>query len=928
MAFKYTEIARNLLPNDNWQQDALFTLNLYELAAETAYLSGNITQAAMLINVLLEKLDNSLNRIKTYELKIQLLISQNKIKIAINTALKILSDLGIYLPKSPDENDVNYSLSIIAKKLIGKSIDSLLSIKKMTSPKRLASMRILSVILNAAYLGLPNLLPIVVAKQVDLSVSEGITDISPSAYANYGLILCGIVEDIDSGYDFGNLALNLLHKIESKEFSAKTIEIVCLAIKHWKEHIKSTLQLLLTSYQTGLEYGDFESASFAVCDYCAHSFVLGHNLIELEQEMNNYSGVIRKVKQKMIFYINELHRQTVLNLMGENEQPDILQGKAYDEAKMLPIHEKENDVSFLALFYIDKLFLCYLFSDRHQAIKIAKKAESYLKAIPGQVFVPLFYLYDALSWLAIYSNLGQEEQKKAMSRILSHEARMAKWADFAAMNYAHKLYLIQAEKHRVLGEKLAAMEMYDRAIASAKENGYIQEEALANELAAEFYLNWGLDCAQANGKIKFASCYIIDAYYCYARWGARAKIDQIEAKYSQLLLPIFQRSQPLVNVSQRLNNAQTLGTSTTSSSLDLASAITAAQTISQEIELDALLSKVMRIILENAGADAGALILNNSGTWILAALCDNIKCYRSTTPFEQTYSLPNNIINTVKRTQETILINQLEKEIIFAYDPYLIQHKPKSLVCTPVLNQGKLIGILYLENHLTADTFTPNRLEVLNLLTSQAAISIENARLYEQLEDYSRSLETQVLERTKELAQANASLSRLANLDGLTQVANRRSFDRYLQEVWQQSQATQTSVSLILCDVDYFKQYNDYYGHQAGDRVLQQVAQTLEKVVRHFTAQVARYGGEEFAVTLPEMDRDDSKAIAAQIQTMIHDLKITHKKSLVSEYITLSMGIYSLTPTTEKNWETLIQMTDVALYQAKRQGRDRYCCGF
>ncbi|MDY6807116.1 MAG: diguanylate cyclase, partial [Cyanobacteriota bacterium] len=936
-AFEYTEIARSLLPEDSWQQDYKEALSLYKLAAETAYLAGESTRTKELINILLENAKNALDRVKAYEVKIQLLMSQNKLLEAIQVALKFLSLLGIDLPKNPDKIDVERYLSEIEGKLSGKFVESLIDLPIMTDRKGLASMRILSAILNAAYLALPNLLPIIVAKQVDLSIASGHADVSPSAYANYALILCGIAQDIESGYRFGNLALNLSNKIESQEFSAKTIEIVCLSVKHWKEHINSTLEPLLNAYKIGLECGDFESASFAALDYCAHSLVSGKNLIDLEGEMFNYSLQISKLKQKMVFNLNELYRQTVLNLRAKNPNPSVLKGKAYDEEKMLLPRQKDNDISLMGAFYIDKLFLCYLFEESEKAIENGAIAEFYLEGIPGQVFVPLFYFYDALSHLNRYLTLEEMEQKEGMARILSHEARMAKWADCAPMNYAHKLNLIRGEKHRALKEKVEAMEMYDLAIAGAKENGFIQEEALANELAAKFYLHWG--------KAKVAAAYMEEAYYCYARWGAKAKTNQLEEKYPQLLAPILEKAEHLFNPRTRSESIDTLTTMT--SVLDLTSAIEASRAISEEIELNALLCKLMRVVIENAGADKGSLILNNSGTWILAVQCDRRNCKLSSIPLNETESLPREVINTVKRTKKTLRINNVEEDKTFMGNSYFIHHQPKSLICTPIFTQGKAIGILYLENNLTIEAFTANRVEVLNLLIAQAAISIENSQLYEQVENYTQTLEAQVEARTQALVQknqelkeeikrrktiekalqeANAALQHLANLDGLTHVANRRSFDTYLQEVWQESQETQQPLALILCDVDCFKQYNDRYGHQAGDRVLQTVAKTLENVVRPYQkAQVSRYGGEEFAAILPETELEGAVAMAERIQTAIRDRAISHECSVAGEIVTLSMGVHSLIPNPEQSVEKFIESSDRALYQAKQQGRDRYC---
>ncbi|MEM1172445.1 MAG: ATP-binding protein, partial [Cyanobacteria bacterium P01_H01_bin.35] len=280
-----------------------------------------------------------------------------------------------------------------------------------------------------------------------------------------------------------------------------------------------------------------------------------------------------------------------------------------------------------------------------------------------------------------------------------------------------------------------------------------QEEAIANELAAKFYLNWG--------KKKIAAGYIQEAYYCYARWGAKAKTSDLAKRYPQLLTPILQKveaSSSHITTTRNISQTNLVTVSTKASLLDITSAIKASQALSEEIELDALLSKLMQIIIENAGADGGALILNNFGDWEIAASCEGDNCHLLNIPLDKSNNLPKSIINKVKRTQERILINHFSKENINASEPYFFKQKPQSLCCTPMLNQKKLIGILYLENHLTTGAFTPDSIEFLNLLSAKAAISIQNALLYRRLEDYSRNLETQVEIRTQELQENNQQL--------------------------------------------------------------------------------------------------------------------------------------------------------------------------
>jgi diguanylate cyclase (GGDEF)-like protein len=358
-----------------------------------------------------------------------------------------------------------------------------------------------------------------------------------------------------------------------------------------------------------------------------------------------------------------------------------------------------------------------------------------------------------------------------------------------------------------------------------------------------------------------------------------------------------------------------------SEELDLISVIKAAQAISGEIVLAQLLEKLMAIMIENAGATRGAIIVcqNDRLMTIAESTIDpEIPVTKKPTPIEETTNLPISVVNYVARTETDLVLNNAHGEGNFVDDAYIYSQQPKSLLCIPIINQGKMIAILYLENNLSQDAFTAKRLELLKLLSSQAAISLENAQFY-------ASLEEKVSERTIALQRANKELERLASLDGLTRVANRRRFDEYLQQQWQRLAQQQKPLSLILCDVDYFKRYNDTYGHIAGDEGLRRVAEVLSESVDNPDYLVARYGGEEFAIILPDTTAEQSAAVAEIIQAKMRSLKLEHATSEAGKYLSLSFGVASMVPLAQdqNNPTVLVNLADFALYEAKEQGRDR-----
>jgi histidine kinase len=412
------------------------------------------------------------------------------------------------------------------------------------------------------------------------------------------------------------------------------------------------------------------------------------------------------------------------------------------------------------------MMLHYCFQNYAQATQAAATVIQLLSdGAMGLLVVPIAYFYDSLAHLAIFADASPAEQAQILDKVASNQQKMQHWADHAPMNYQHKFELVEAERHRVLGNPLTAMEAYDRAIDLANQHDYLQEAALANELAGKFYLS--------RGQIKLAPVYLRDAHYAYQQWGAVAKVKDLEQRYPQFLgdLPVAAlRDRSGHSQSSALSKVRSTSPDTSSSTesavLDLATIMKAAQTLSSEIVLDQLLTNLMKILLENAGAERGYLILETQGKLLIEAegviqtsdvacpLQEQVTVLQSI-PLEEGSTAPchlsTKIIYYVARTQESVVLNQATQANRFSQDPYIIQYQPKSILCTPLMHQGKLSGILYVENNLTIDAFTAERLEVLQLLSVQAAIALENARLYHQLEQ-------RVQERTVELFRANQQL--------------------------------------------------------------------------------------------------------------------------------------------------------------------------
>jgi class 3 adenylate cyclase len=423
---------------------------------------------------------------------------------------------------------------------------------------------------------------------------------------------------------------------------------------------------------------------------------------------------------------------------------------------------------------------------------------------------------------------------------------MKKWAGHAPVNYQHKFYLVEAERARVLGQTQAARDYYDQAINLAHENEYLNEEALAHELAANFYLT--------QGQTRLAHHYLRDAHYTYLRWGASAKVKDLESRYPQFLVQVETRSREL----PVLTTPTADSSETASTTLDLASVLKASQAISGEIMLDQLLGKLMKVVIENAGAQQGYLILEEAGGWVIEAEATlketsaeakapygqaeaEVMALQSM-PVEQSEKLPLAVINYVTRTKEHIVLNDASHEGMFTQDSYISRNQTKSILCAPLINQGKLSGILYLENNLTTGAFTPNRLEVLNVLSAQAAISIENARLYTRQVDLtdsaSRFVPQEFLKFLHKDSIAKVNLGDQIQQNMTILVSDIRSF---------------TTLSETMTPQENFDFVNAYLGR-------------VSPIIRQHNGLIAKYMGDGMMAVFPKCVEDALNAAIVQLK--------------------------------------------------------------
>jgi predicted ATPase/signal transduction histidine kinase/tRNA A-37 threonylcarbamoyl transferase component Bud32 len=796
-ASRYLNTGLELLPDSSWESHYDLMRNIYVETLEAEYLNSNFERAQKISDILLLQTKTLLEKIKVYELKIPFYLQQNEPQLALTTSLETLKLLGLSLPKNP--NKINIILGLLANKLIllSKRGSDLAKQPQMNDPYKLAIKRLLMSVLPATYMVNPNLLPLIIFEMVNLSIKYGNSSLSAYGYCMYGMILCSVLEDIDSGYKFGQLALNLLEIYQAKEIKTKVYFLFNHFVRHWKEHIINVVVSSSEEFKNGLETGDIEYTCYCAFDYCNSLFWAGENLEVTITYQVKYINTMVNFKQYLISDQTKILHQVAVNLTKILASPCKLAGESFDEEKMLPNLKATNSTTVISQIYLAKLILSCFFRNYNEAIKNTQTMEKYKDNLTGVVHGAQSTFYSSLAIIFHYPHVSKTEQKQYLKKVASHQKQMKTWAHHAPMNFQHKYDLVEAEKARVLAQNETAIIYYERAIKGAKEQGFIQEEALANECAAEFYL--------ALGREKVAKTYMIEAYYCYIRWGALAKVRDLEETYPRLL----SRTQKPETIgfdptSTTTSNWKTTSTSSHSTALDLGTIMKAAQALSGEIVLTELLGKLMTILIENAGATRGSLLTKptfpsnqSENQWVISAtgivegndltvLTNSQQTEESiiAVPFLEN-AVPVAIINYVTRTKQTVVLSDASHEGIFKKDPYIQRNQPKSVLCTPLLNQGQLTGIIYLENNLTTVAFTTERLTVVQMLSGQAAIAITNAKLYaevnqlnhnlekanQQLAAYSETLEQKVEERTTELKTAQKQIvasEKLASLGALT----------------------------------------------------------------------------------------------------------------------------------------------------------------
>lgn len=765
----YFQVALDQLPATIWSDDYDLALDLHRELAEVEYLNGNFEYSQALIDQSLQQTRSALDSADFYFLLIVQFTLLGKYLEAIEVGRLALKGLEVDLPEKGLKAAVKAELSVFEANLEGREVSSLIDLPEMSNIKAREAVKLLTKLASTAWVVNPPLMHLIVTKQVNLNIQYGHTQKSSVSYSFFAAIHSHVLHEYRRGYEFGLLSLKLAEQYNDLSARVEASQLVANMSLPWIKHVKYAEPINRKIRELGPQSGNLQTVGYNM-SYTFFNFVYaGKELGFLKKEGERFLQYAIDTKNQIVIDCMVGFKMAISNLLGLTSTQWDFDLDEITEAEYLATSQK----GAICWFYLFKNQILYLYG-RPAALNYFQEIETLVNYVPGTLSVAMNNFYYSLALIAAYPNAPADQQKHYWKKLKDNQKWLKLWSDNCPSNFLHQYLLIEAEIARITEKWQVAMELYDRAIESAREQEFIQNQALANELAAKFWLS--------RGKTEFAQLYFKKARQAYQIWGAKRKVEELDEKYPEWL-----SVQPS-RISSPLGAITTTTTSRESGeALDLITVMRASQAISGEIVLSQLLGKLMKTVIENAGAETGLLLLEQEGRWMIEAEgrvdSEGVAILRSNPPNatdrptgnsmdhstaidaqmpdqmpDQMPILPSSLINYVARTQGSVVLNDATNEGQFTRDPYILAIQPKSILCAPLIHQGKLSGILYLENNLTTGAFTDDRVEILRILSAQAAISIENSRLYAQLADYSHTLEQKVEERTQELQEKNQEL--------------------------------------------------------------------------------------------------------------------------------------------------------------------------
>lgn len=876
--------AQRLLPGDAWDSEPALAFDTGRMLAEMHYLSGDLARAEQALDGLLSRRLSVLQRADALNLLMTLKTMRAAYQEALALAREALRLLGVELPSERKEAACEELTARILSAVAELPDGALASMPDMQSAEMGMAVRILGTLAPITYFVDQALYPYVVGLSTQLCMTHGPTRDTAFGYASFGLILASR-KVFYSAYLFGEAAEALAERYRDPGQQCKALQIVANHVKLWGAPIADADALNARVYSLGLQSGELQFAGYSRNNHVLNGFYMGVSLAGLDEQIGEYLAFCRSTGNVIAEDTINSVRLPLRNLLALTRDEQAFHDDRFADADAFLAHCREHDSNYaICSFWIHKGMVLYLYQDYQGAQLCLTEAEQYLGYMPASIAVVQWRLYSAL----VQAALATPGDEVALARVSREREELALLAEHVPANFLHLRLLVDAESARLQGYAWQAMGLYDQAVDAAELHGFPHHQALANELAGRFWL--------LAGKREQARLHMDAAHQGYRRWGAIRKAHALRREHLELWLQDGDAGASLLG-------------EVGAEGLDWLAMLKATQAMAAEIRMDRLLSTVMAAMLENAGAERGMLLLQRDGEWWVEAERgrDDTDVMLPAEPLDRCQRIPHGIVHYVVHSGQDVVLGDACHEGGFVHEPVVRSERLRSVLCTPLNYKGEVRGALYLENNLASHAFSSQRLTVLKMLTGQAVIALQNARLY-------GDLEARVKDRTRQLEKLNTRLETLASTDHLTGLMNRRRFQEQMQQTLSQARRYGGSLAVLLFDIDHFKAVNDRFGHGMGDRVLQEVAGRAQGMLRE-TDVLARWGGEEFIILSQHAGMEDALALAERLRSVIADTPFTDIGALTASFgVACSDG--KGTP------EEVIGAADRALYAAKDAGRN------
>lgn len=710
--------AAALLEPDAWSRHYREIFDLFLLFSECEYLVGNFARADELFDRLLARAASDLDRTSVYVLRMRVYQVAGKYAEAVDAAIVALRLFGIVFPESEAEIAAATSaeLAQIPVNLGKRAIADILDAPEITVPEVRAVIDILCDASSPAYIGRPIMFPLFMFRAVNVCLQHGNTEQTAYVYAIYGLLLVGFVNDIEAAFEFSEMSLRLNEKFDNPRLTGTLLHLHGDHVRPWKRPFADGLPLLERAFVICPQVGDLVYAGFLAFEILWQLIECYERVDEILAASTRYADFTRQTNNEPIHETIRLEQQFLKCLQGRTRAPlsfDEPDG-SFDETRSVAALTDASFFPGVFFYHAMKFFAAYLLGELDEALRSAAQAEALLAAALAMPIYATFHFYHALALLAVMPAQDDEARTSSARSVAEKLDKLTEWARHCPENFGSRRALVAAEQARVEGRIADAMRLYEEAAHAAREQRQVLNEALAYELAARFFA--------ALGSATSARAQATLARHAYGSWGALAKVQRLDQEFPEL-------DEPLVAPLR-------VATATPITDLDLATVVKVSHAVSAEIVLDTLIERLLTIAIENAGASRGLLVLPRDGELYVEAeaiaVADAVEVHSAVTSVSAK-SGPESILRYVARTRESVILEDAAARGPFGDDPYLATVRVRSVLCMPLVKQTRLIGLLYLENRFAPHVFTPRRIVLLELLASQSAISLENARLHADL---------------------------------------------------------------------------------------------------------------------------------------------------------------------------------------------------